>query len=196
MEDRELKVVVLGGSTVGKTCIVYRATTGGFDSESMPTLGASYTSKSVALGRRTYLLQIWDTAGQERYRSLAPMYYRGSHAALIVYSIADRSSFDEIDTWIDDFRENTEQAAVFIVGNKADLVDARQVAQREGREKALTRGTFFSEVSALTGDGIEALFAMIPEGCELEGDKRVNEQRVAAPPQPAKPPGRKREFRC
>jgi small GTP-binding protein len=164
-DDIELKVVLIGTSSVGKTSIVQRATTGSFDDACLPTLGASYTIKSVQVGPRTCRLQIWDTAGQERYRSITPMYYRSAQAALFVYSIVDRDSFEYIDTGIENFRENTEDASAFLVANKCDLVDEGQISRAEGKRKAQELGIPFVEVSAMTGEGIDGLFAMVAETC-------------------------------
>jgi small GTP-binding protein len=162
-DDAELKVVLIGTSSVGKTSIVQRATTGLFDEACLPTLGASYTIKSVQVGRRTCRLQIWDTAGQERYRSITPMYYRGAHAGLVVYSVVDRESFEYVDTGLANFRDSTADSAAFVVANKCDLADEGQVTREEGKDKAQGYGAFFAEVSAMTGEGIEALFSMVAE---------------------------------
>jgi small GTP-binding protein len=173
MGDQEVKVVLIGSSSVGKTCIVQRATSGFCDGDTLPTLGTSYTSKSVQFGKNRCQLQIWDTAGQERYRGITPMYFRGAHAAIIVYAINDRDSFDEVDGWVDTFQASTQDATIFIVGNKVDLESERAVTEREGREKALEINAFFTEVSALTGVGIEELFQLIPEGCEVGPGSRA-----------------------
>jgi GTPase SAR1 family protein len=95
------------------------------------------------------------------------MYFRGAHAAIIVYAVNDRNSFDEIGVWLDTFRDSTQDATIFIVGNKIDLETERMVSEREGREKALKVNAFFTEVSAITGAGIEELFHLIPEGCDV-----------------------------
>jgi small GTP-binding protein len=192
--DRELKVVLTGTTAVGKTCIIQRATSGGFDSEPLPTLGASYTSKSVDFGNRRCRLQIWDTAGQERYRGVTPMYYRGADAGIIVYSVTDRASFEQVDEWLESFQECTDDAAVFIVGNKIDLEDERVISEREGREKALELSAFFAEVSAVTGAGIEELFQLIPEGCDVQGTPPANE----APPEKTKeaPVEKRKKCKC
>jgi small GTP-binding protein len=161
----ELKIVVIGSCSVGKTCIIERATSGSYEGEGMtaPTLGASYTSKTVTFGNKDVHLQIWDTAGQERYRTITPMYFRNAAVGFIVYAISDRESFNEIDGWLNSFSENTEDAAVILVGNKCDLEDERDVTTQEGAEKAILVSAAFTEVSAKTGLGIEELFAMVPE---------------------------------
>lgn len=155
----ELKVVLVGETEVGKTCIVKREVTGQFDDKSLSTLGASFTSKPMTVGDTNVILQIWDTAGQEKYRGMTPMYYHGVHVVIVVYSITNRSSFDELGRWINDIRNNApEDAKIILVGNKTDLEIDRAVSQEEGKEKADYHGALFLEVSAKTGDGIGDIF--------------------------------------
>jgi small GTP-binding protein len=162
----EHKVVLIGATSVGKTCIVKRGTTGVFDSSTMPTLGASYTSKLVNVGDAVTRLLIWDTAGQERYRGITPMYYRNAVAAIIVYSIADRESFAQVEVWLKSLEENIPAGVLlFLVGNKADLEENREVTIDQGQEKANAIHATFSEVSAKVGDGIDELFVTVASTC-------------------------------
>jgi small GTP-binding protein len=165
-EVGEHKVVLIGATSVGKTCIVKRGTTGVFDSSTMPTLGASYTSKLVNVGDSITRLLIWDTAGQERYRGITPMYYRNAIAAIIVYSISDGESFKQVEVWLKSLEENIPAGVLlFLVGNKSDLEDAREVTIDEGQEKANAIHATFSEVSAKTGDGVDELFITVATTC-------------------------------
>ena len=160
MQDcEEVKLVLIGNQSVGKTCIVRMATTGLFDEDTIATLGASYTSKTIVMDSKEVRIQIWDTAGQERYRSMTPMYYRGAQFAFVVYSVDNMESFQSVDQWMESLRECVEdQINVFVVANKADLEDARAVTAEQGQEKAKQFGATFMEVSAKTGMGIEDLF--------------------------------------
>jgi Ras-related protein Rab-5C len=165
-EVGEHKVVLIGATSVGKTCIVKRGTTGVFDSSTMPTLGASYTSKLVNVGDSMTRLLIWDTAGQERYRGITPMYYRNAVAAIIVYSITDRESFKQVEVWLRSLEENIPAGVLlFLVGNKSDLEDNREVPIDDGQEKATEIHAVFSEVSAKTGDGVDELFVTVASAC-------------------------------
>jgi Ras-related protein Rab-5C len=162
----EHKVVLIGATSVGKTCIVKRGTTGVFDSSTMPTLGASYTSKLVNVGDSVTRLLIWDTAGQERYRGITPMYYRNAVAAIIVYSIADRASFEQVEVWLRSLEENIPAGVLLsLVGNKSDLDANREVPVDEGQEKANAIHATFCEVSAKTGEGIDELFVTVATTC-------------------------------
>ncbi|TKY86888.1 hypothetical protein EX895_004176 [Sporisorium graminicola] len=119
----EAKVVILGSQGVGKTSLVHRYTSGQFTIASTPsTIGASFLTKKLIVDGVKVRLQLWDTAGQERFRSMAPMYYRGSHAAVIVYDITSMSSFLDIRAWIEELKKNmTTDLVMHIVGAKLDL---------------------------------------------------------------------------
>ena len=158
-DSEEIKLVLVGHQFVGKTCIVRMATTGIFDEDTISTLGASYTSKTITANNKEIRLQIWDTAGQERYRAMTPMYYRGAQVALVVYSVDNLESFQAIDQWIESLRESADpNIIIFIAGNKADLEESRAVTQQQGEEKAKQHGAHFTEVSAKTGMGVDDLF--------------------------------------
>jgi small GTP-binding protein len=162
----EFKIVLIGAANVGKTCIVQRGTTGAFNSGTMPTLGASYTSKMIHVNDKLVRLLIWDTAGQERYRGITPMYYRNASAAIIVYSIVDEESFEQIDPWLRSLRDNLPTSVLlFVVGNKSDLESGRSVPVDFGQDKASAIKAHFTEVSAKTGDGIEELFVFVASTC-------------------------------
>jgi small GTP-binding protein len=164
-ELREMKLVLVGNTSVGKTCIAKTATTGSFVDDTTPTLGASYLSKLVRIDESDVRLQIWDTAGQERYRGMTPMYFRGAHAAIIAYAITDEESFNGIDAWVDSLHDNAEPGiALYLVGNKCDLEDQRTVPTERGEGKATDIGASFYEVSAKTGDRIDELFLNVAKG--------------------------------
>lgn len=121
-------------------------------------------------------LQLWDSAGQERFRSLAPLFFRGTHAAIVVYDITSRKSFEDLDSWISDLNKyaGDDCQVIFVVGNKSDLTAERAVSIREGREYAQALGaTFFDyEISALNDDGIDELFYELARQLLLEHRSR------------------------
>ncbi|PWN97415.1 ras-domain-containing protein [Tilletiopsis washingtonensis] len=133
----DLKVVILGAQGVGKTSLVHRYTTGQFSASSIPsTIGASFLTQKLVVDGTKVRLQLWDTAGQERFRSMAPMYYRGSNAAVIVYDITNEASFADVKTWIEELRKNvSNDLVIHVVGSKLDLAPShRQVFLDEARE--------------------------------------------------------------
>ena len=161
----QLKVVFLGDSGVGKTCIIHWFAHGKFNDSSNPTLGAMVISKAVKdpEHNKTIKYQVWDTAGQEKYRSLATMYYQDATAAVLVYSITNKESFNGIVYWMSELKKNApENIKILIVANKSDLVDQEVVSLEEGKEFAEKNNATFQMTSAKDGTGIEKLFASMP----------------------------------
>nr|XP_020733723.1 ras-related protein Rab-31 [Odocoileus virginianus texanus] len=118
--------VVLNDTGVGKSSIVCRFVQDHFDHNISPTIGASFMTKTVPCGNELHKFLIWDTAGQERFHSLAPMYYRGSAAAVIVYDITKQDSFHTLKKWVKELKEHgPENIVMAIAGNKCDLSDIR-----------------------------------------------------------------------
>lgn len=162
MDVTEVKVVIVGQTNVGKTCIVRQATAGTFGEDTAPTLGASYVSKLAKVNDEEIRLQIWDTAGQERYRGMTPMYYRGAQIAVLVFAIDDQDSFEAVDVWLSSLQENADPEIItFLVGNKCDLED-RKVTIADAQEKSSKIKAHYFDVSAKTGEGVDELFAAIP----------------------------------
>ena len=130
-----------------------------FDANSQSTIGASYLSKQIMVDGRDVRFQIWDTAGQEKYHSLAPMYYRGAAAAIVVYDITSRGSFQTLKTWVQELRSfGPVDILVAVAGNKLDLAEHRAVPQEEAEAYAEEIGGLYIETSALTATNVNALF--------------------------------------
>ena len=156
------KVVLLGDSGVGKTCIISRYISGAFDQNSPTTNGASYASKIITLDNvaKTISLDIWDTAGQEKYKSLTKFFYKDAKVAILVYDITLRQSYDNIkEYWYKQIQENGDKRMILgIAGNKCDLYEDEAVPEAEAREFAKSIGALFGLTSAATNSGIDALF--------------------------------------
>ncbi|XP_056277774.1 ras-related protein Rab-31 [Pseudoliparis swirei] len=162
MSIRELKVCLLGDTGVGKSSIVCRFVQDHFDHHISPTIGASFLTKTVPSGNELHKFLIWDTAGQERFHSLAPMYYRGSAAAVIVYDITKLDSFQTLKKWVKELKEHgPEDIVVAIAGNKNDLGDIREVPMKEAKEFAESIAAIFIETSARNAVNVEELFRKI-----------------------------------
>jgi small GTP-binding protein len=132
-------VVILGNSPVGKTAIINQYIYNSAPTEHRPTIGIDFFAKRVKVGTRAVHLQLWDTAGQEKFRSLIPSYLRNASIAILVYDITSRETFDQLDKWRQ-FTLDHADPAFFVVGNKIDLADSRQVTAAEGREWAERHG--------------------------------------------------------
>lgn len=156
------KVVLLGQTAVGKTCLISRFVSNIFLQNFVPTLGGTFHSKEIKYEtiKKRIKLEIWDTAGQEKYRSITKMYYKDASAAIIVYDITRRDTFEEIKNfWIDEVKENApEGLLIFIVGNKSDYYEYEEVPKKEAEDFAKSIKSEFKETSAKEGTGVEELF--------------------------------------
>ncbi|XP_060184867.1 ras-related protein RABF1 [Lycium barbarum] len=162
-KNLKVKLVLLGDSGVGKSCIVLRFVRGQFDPTSKVTVGASFLSQTIALQDSTTVkFEIWDTAGQERYAALAPLYYRGAAVAVVVYDITSSESFAKAQYWVKELQKHGSPDIVMaLVGNKADLDEKREITTQDGSDCAEKNGMFFIETSAKTADNINQLFEEI-----------------------------------
>lgn len=162
MALRELKVCLLGDTGVGKSSIVWRFVEDSFDPNINPTIGASFMTKTVQYQNELHKFLIWDTAGQERFRALAPMYYRGSAAAIIVYDITKEESFQTLKNWVKELRQHgPPNIVVAIAGNKCDLLDAREVPEKDAKDYADSIHAIFVETSAKNAININEVFIEI-----------------------------------
>ena len=161
--DYSLKVVVVGDSGVGKTCLLIRFIRDLWDEDSQPTLGVEFMTKIVNTQKHRIQLQLWDTAGQELFRSVTRGYYRGSAGALLVFDLSNRDSFENINRWLQDVKDVARSDVVtLLIGNKSDLVDKRQVTKEEAEAFAKQHGMKYFETSAKTGEQInEAINACV-----------------------------------
>jgi len=156
------KLVLLGDAAVGKSSCVERFVKNEFFEFQQPTIGAAFLTQTVALDDYIVKFEIWDTAGQERYRSLAPMYYRGAAAALVVYDITAQESFQGAKTWIEELqRQGSPDIVIGLAGNKMDLDSKREVSKEAAETYAADNGCIFFETSAKTGENVGSIFTQI-----------------------------------
>merc|ERR1712000_265788 len=159
------KLVLLGGSGVGKSNLVLRFVKDQFTEHLESTIGAAFLTQNVTTpAGKEIKFEIWDTAGQERYRSLAPMYYRGAHSAIVVYDITAPDSMDRARDYIKEVKkQGSPNVVIMLTGNKIDMEAQRKVTTKEGESAAADLGVFFAETSAKTGEGVKALFMQLAE---------------------------------
>jgi len=156
------KLVLLGDVYVGKTSIAYRFVKNEFSENQESTVGAVFMTHAIELSDCMVKFDIWDTAGQERYRSLAPMYYKGAKAAVVVYDISSYDTFRRAKDWINELHQNANPNIVIaLVGNKLDLEESRKVQTQEAKEFADKSGLFHFETSAKRGINLNELFMAI-----------------------------------
>jgi len=150
------KLVLLGDASVGKSCLVVRFAKGEFYEYQEPTIGAAFMTQTVSLGDVIVKFEIWDTAGQERYKSLAPMYYRGAAAAVVVYDITSKESFEAAKAWVTELQST--DTLIALAGNKSDLDASRVIDGDTARSYADTTGILYMETSAKSGQNVSELF--------------------------------------
>ncbi|CBI36152.3 hypothetical protein VitviT2T_013451 [Vitis vinifera] len=155
----QAKLVLVGDMGTGKTSLVLRFVKGQFFEHQEPTIGAAFFTQLLSLNEATVKFDIWDTAGQERYHSLAPMYYRGAAAAVVVYDISNVDTFVRAKKWVQELqKQGNKNLVMALVANKCDLESKREVNTQEGEKLSEENGMFFIETSAKTSLNINELF--------------------------------------
>mmetsp|Transcript_1812 Transcript_1812/g.4370 ORF Transcript_1812/g.4370 Transcript_1812/m.4370 type:complete len:194 (+) Transcript_1812:56-637(+) len=178
------KLVLLGDTAVGKSCLVVRFVRDEFFEFQEPTIGAAFLTQTVALDDATVKFEIWDTAGQERYRSLAPMYYRGAAAAIVVYDITNQDSFTGAKSWVKELqRRGDPNVVIALAGNKADLESRRKVEFEEANAYAEENGILHMETSAKNANNVKALFVEIAKKLPKNPPQPEREAFPIMPPQ-------------
>ena len=176
--SNKVKLVTLGESGVGKSSLILQAVKGQFHEVPMPTIGAAFLNKEVKLegekevnveGGKEVMMQgekvefdIWDTVGQERFHSILPLYYRGANAAIIVYNITKRDTFERAKEWVEELERNTSKDIVIaFIGNKVDLAESRNVTYDEVKTYAEDNQLILMETSAKTALNVDNMFLSI-----------------------------------
>ncbi|XP_075889948.1 ras-related protein Rab-26 [Nelusetta ayraudi] len=161
--DIAFKVMLVGDSGVGKTCLLVRFKDGAFLAGSfISTVGIDFRNKVMNIDAVKVKLQIWDTAGQERFRSVTHAYYRDANALLLLYDVTNKASFDNIRAWLTEIHEYAQQdVVVMLLGNKADSTHNRVVRREEGEKLAKEFGVPFMETSAKSGLNVELSFTAV-----------------------------------
>ena len=157
------KVIVIGDSGVGKTCLSLRAAKDIYTGTNPSTIGFEFLGLYIKYDNHIILLQIWDTCGQEAYHSLISKFYKNSNACIIVYSIADKLTFEHVDMWFNEMKNNApKDSKSILVGNKLDLGDIRQVSKEEALKFKFDKGIdLIFESSAKHGDNSQEIFKEI-----------------------------------
>ena len=183
--DISFKIIVIGDSGVGKSCLTTQAVRNNFEEFYTATVGFEFLTFNMRINNNVLKLQIWDTCGQEVYKSLISNFYRNSSLALILYAINNRDSFQHAETWLNDLKNQANpNVRVFLVGNKSDLENERVVTKEEGEkfkeEKKLDR---FIETSAKTGENARS--ALLEAAKLLYKDYLKAKQNLASGEQPS-----------
>ena len=160
--DYMLKVIIIGESGTGKSCLLNYLIENRFKKNTNHTVGVEFGSKRLLIGEKQIKLQIWDTAGQERFRSVTKSYYRGAAAALLVFDITNTESFEKLSSWVEDARTfSRPDICMMVVGNKSDLKDSREVDFMEASRFCQDLRVQYLETSASSGQSVEEAFTKL-----------------------------------
>ena len=159
-----LKLLTIGDSGVGKTCLLLKYSSGKFSPMFITTIGIDYKLKTINVDNHGEVkLQIWDTAGQERFRTLTASYFQGAHGILMVYDVSDRKSFESVSTWMNMIEQQADSdISLILVGNKCDLFPT-EVSKEEGQKLAEEFEIPFHAVSAKTNEGVDECFLSLAQ---------------------------------
>ncbi|CAH9081675.1 unnamed protein product [Cuscuta epithymum] len=139
--DYLFKLLLIGDSSVGKSCLLLRFADDSYVDSYISTIGVDFKIRTAELDEKTIKLQIWDTAGQERFRTITSSYYRGAHGIIIVYDVTERESYENVKQWLNEIdRYASESVCKLLVGNKCDMVDNKVVTTEEARHLQMSWG--------------------------------------------------------
>ncbi|XP_033987312.1 ras-related protein Rab-19-like [Trematomus bernacchii] len=161
--DFLFKIILIGDSNVGKTCLVQNFKSGIFSERQQNTIGVDFTVRTVDIEGKKVKMQVWDTAGQERFRTITQSYYRSAHGAIIAYDITRQGTFDSVTHWIKEVEiYGANNVVLVLIGNKCDLEKERQVQFEEAcnlsKEKEILAAL---ETSAKESQNVEEAFIMM-----------------------------------
>lgn len=179
--DISSKVMLIGDSGVGKTCLLVRFKDGAFLSGSfISTVGTDFRNKVVDVEGTKVKLQIWDTAGQERFRSVTHAYYRDAHALLLLYDVSNKASFDNIRAWLGEINEYAqEDVVIMLLGNKADMTSERVIRTEDGERLANEYNVAFMETSAKTGMNVDLAFMAVAKDLKMKKTRKPTDPKFS-----------------
>jgi Ras-related protein Rab-1A len=179
--DYLFKVLIVGNSGAGKSCLLLRFAEDMFSDSYISTIGVDFKIRKIDLDGAAVKMQIWDTAGQERFRTITRSYYRGSNGVIIVYDIADRESFEQIQHWMCEVDAHASaDVCRLLVGNKADLAEKRAVKTDEGAALARQFGIPFIETSAKRSLNVDGMFTAMALAMKKKASGRLDETENSA----------------
>lgn len=180
--DKICQILIVGDSSVGKTSIISRYTSGTFKEEYLATVGLDYYSKEEIIDNKTIHIKLWDTAGEERYKSLTQNYFRNAEGVLLVFDVTNTDSFNNLKEWINSIKQNMEGKNIFIpiiiIGNKLDMEDQREIS-KEQAEKFVSENNYkYFETSAKTGEGVDKSIRELATQI-LKQEGQIDDQKAA-----------------
>ncbi|KAK9459692.1 ras family-domain-containing protein [Lipomyces oligophaga] len=177
--DILIKLLLIGDSGVGKSCLLLRFSEDSFTPSFITTIGIDFKIRTIDLDGKRIKMQIWDTAGQERFRTITTAYYRGAMGILLVYDVTDERSFNNIRNWFANVEQHASEGVnKLLIGNKCDWEEKRAVSTEQGKALANELGIPFIEASAKANINVEEAFVSLARQIKHRVD-------LASEPQPA-----------
>jgi Ras-related protein Rab-1A len=180
--DFNYKILLLGDSSVGKTCFLLRYVEDTFTENFISTIGVDFKTKIINNPDGVIKLQIWDTAGQDRFRSITRNYFRGSNGIMLIYDITNKSSFNSIKNWMGQIKDYLgESANIVLVGNKLDLEMHRKVSTEEGIRLGTDFNIKFYETSVKSNINVNEAFECLTKEMinRLDSSKGADGKRLS-----------------
>ncbi|NXP45719.1 RAB19 protein, partial [Heliornis fulica] len=202
--DYLFKIILIGDSNVGKTCVVHRFKTGQYNEKQQNTIGVDFTVRSMDVDGKKVKIQVWDTAGQERFRTITQSYYRSAHGAILAYDLTRRSTFESIPHWIHEIEKyGAANLVMMLIGNKSDSLEKRQVLFEDACTLAEKHGLLaVLETSAKEAQNIEEVFTLMAKELiarntlQLHGENLPNSIYLDSRPVIASPSVEKSQCLC
>lgn len=173
--DSIMKILLVGDSGVGKSCLLVRFVEDKFSPSFITTIGIDFKIKTVDINGKKIKLQLWDTAGQERFRTITTAYYRGAMGIILVYDVTDERTFSNVKQWLSTVNQHAnDEAQLLLVGNKSDM-DTRAVTYEQGEALSKELGLPFVEASAKNDDNVNEIFFTLAKLIQekIDNDKLV-----------------------
>ncbi|KAM9294696.1 ras-related protein Rab-13 [Gastrophryne carolinensis] len=174
--DHLFKLLLIGDSGVGKTCLIVRFSEDSFNSTYISTIGIDFKIRTTEIQGKKIKLQVWDTAGQERFKTITTAYYRGAMGIILVYDITDERSFENIQNWMKSIKENAAAGVQrMLLGNKCDMESRRKVPRERGEKLAKEHGIRFFETSAKSSQNVDEAFNALATDILLQMSRRAGQ---------------------
>lgn len=175
MEEKKiptLKISIIGDSSIGKSCLIYRYIENFFDTYSLPTVGIDFYTKRIIVDDENYKLHIFDLAGQERFRSIVTSYYRQNHGIILAFDITNKESFDNLKRWVVEIDKYSDlNVSIILVGTKLDLKSKREISVEQASEYAKCLRVNYHEISSKDNINIDKVFIDITRQIKLYFDR-------------------------
>lgn len=178
--DSIMKILLIGDSGVGKSCLLVRFVEDKFSPSFITTIGIDFKIKTVDINGKKVKLQLWDTAGQERFRTITTAYYRGAMGIILVYDVTDERTFANVKQWFKTVNDHAnDDAQLLLVGNKSDM-DTRVVSYEQGEALAQELGLPFIESSAKDDSNVNEIFFTLAKLIQDKIDRNAMSNNVSA----------------